>query len=170
MKRRARVVAGALHAVSITALAAGASVLFLMSMAASLNEYGRVSLVDGYWLGPLPWTTLGVGLTLFGATSTVAALAFIAWLTPGWPIRILATAAVLSVAFWWATAPMIGMGGACCFPRPPFDPITVAYSAPTWAASLVVGPAVALAAVDWLWRPAAPIPGPAPDYRTVSGA
>ena len=124
MKRRAKVVAGALHAVSITALAAGASVLFLMSMAASLNEYGRVSLVDGYWLGPLPWTTLGVGLTLFGATSTVA----------------------------------------------PFDPITVAYSAPTWAASLVVGPAVALAAVDWLWRPAAPIPGPAPDYRTVSGA
>ena len=73
MKRRARVVAGALHAVSITALAAGASVLFLMSMAASLNEYGRVSLVDGSWLGPLPWPTVGVGLTLFGATLTVAA-------------------------------------------------------------------------------------------------
>ena len=170
MRRKARVAAGAVHALAITALAAGTSVLFFMSMAASLSEYGRASLVDGYWLGPLPWTTLGVGLTLFGATATVATIAVIAWLLPGWRVRVLAAAAALSVALWWATAPVMGLSGACCLPRPAFDPITIAYSAPGWTASLVVVPAVVLAAVDWLWRPAPPAPMPAPDYRTVSGA
>ena len=153
---------------SLIALALGAGILVGMSFAASREAYGTISLADGYWLGPLPWAPLGVGLMLFGATVGVVATAARMWLGARWGGRALSVPAVLCVAFWWTTAAMVGGGGACCVP-PPFDPITIAYSAPTWALWLVVLPAVVLATVDWLGRPA-PTTVAAPDYRTVSGA
>ena len=31
-----------------------------------------MSLVDGYWIGRLPWTPIGVGMALFGATAAAS--------------------------------------------------------------------------------------------------
>ncbi|MEO8245738.1 MAG: hypothetical protein ABI622_01340 [Chloroflexota bacterium] len=169
MRRTGQQVASRVQALSIIVLAAGASILLVMAAAASLNEYGRIALADGYWLGPLPWTPIGIGLSLYGATATVLASTAIAWLTDGWAARLVAIPAVLSVAAWWATAPLLGMAGACCGTAVPFDPVTIAYSAPLWTALLVGLPAIVLSAVDWLWRPAQKT-GAGPDYRTVSGA
>jgi hypothetical protein len=161
--------AGPAQVVSFGALAIGAGVLLVMSIAASREAYGSISPVDGYWLGPLPWAPLGVGLVLFGATVGVVALTAAMWLGPRWGGRVLSVPVVLSVAFWWATAATLGSGGACCSLPPAFDPIAVAYSAPLWTLSLVVLPAILLATANWLGRPA-PRAVTASDYRTVSGA
>ena len=55
MTPRWTAIAWTLQAASLAALVIGAGVLGAMSAAASLDAYGSIQLVEGYWLGPLPW-------------------------------------------------------------------------------------------------------------------
>jgi hypothetical protein len=108
-------------------------------------------------------------MALYGATVAVLAGVIAAWLVGGRLARVVCSAAVLPVGYWWGISPMVGLTGACCGPPPAYDPITLAYSMPESAALLVVGPAVASALALWLHRPRRASRA-LPDYRTVSGA
>ena len=132
-----------LGAAAVTVVAIG--VLTVVCTLAAVAEYGRASPVDGYGLGPLPWTPIVIGVLLAGGTLTAVAGGAAAWLDEGWGHRVLGTAGIASTALWWATAPLMGAGGACCYPAPPFDPITIAYSSPGWAAMLILLPAAVMA-------------------------
>jgi hypothetical protein len=126
---------------------AGAAILLVAAVMELATGQPGMSLVDAYWVGRLPWTPIGVGVVLYGATATVVVGSVASWLTPGWPQRLVCLGAMLSTAFWWVTSPMLGMGGACCGPRPAYDPITMAYSDPRSALVLVVVPALIVALV-----------------------
>jgi hypothetical protein len=161
-------------ATGVTALAfavalIGLAILLIAAIVEVTAGEPGMSIVDGYWIGRLPWTPIGVGMALYGATAAVVAGVTAAWLVGGGLARAVGTAAVLPVAFWWGIAPMVGFSGACCGPPPAYDPITLAYSMPESAALLVVGPAVASALALWLDRPRRASRA-LPDYRTVSGA
>lgn len=121
---------------------AGAAILLVAAVVELATGQPGMSLVDAYWVGRLPWTPIGVGMVLYGATTTVVVGLLASWLTPGWLQRLVCLAALLSTAFWWVTSPMLGMGGACCGPRPAYDPITMAYSTSAFALQFVVVPAV----------------------------
>jgi len=134
-------------AISATALAAGvmvagAAILLVAALVELTTGQPGMNLVDAYWVGRLPWTPIGVGMVLFGATSTVVVGSLASWLVPGLLPRLVCLGALLSTAFWWAVAPTLGMGGSCCGPRPAYDPITMAYSTSEFALQFVVVPAV----------------------------
>jgi hypothetical protein len=121
---------------------AGAAILLVAAVVELATGQQGMSLVDAYWVGRLPWTPIGVGMVLFGATATVVVGSVASWLEAGWLRRVVSVGALLSTAFWWLTSPMLGMGGACCGPRPAYDPITMAYSTSEFALQFVVVPAV----------------------------
>ena len=156
-------------ALAFAVTVAGLAILLIAAIVEVAAGQPGMSLVDGYWIGRLPWTPLGVGMALYGATAAAVAGIVAAWVGGGRLARVVATAAVLPVGLWWGVSPMVGLGGACCGPPPTYDPITLAYSMPESAALLVVGPAVASALALWLDRPRR-APLAVPDYRTVSGA
>ena len=149
--------------------AAGGGVLLVAAIVELVNGQPGMSLVDAYWIGRLPWTPIGVGMALFGATAAVVTGLPAAWLVGGRFARTVATAATLPVGLWWIFSPMLPVGGACCGPRPGYDPITLAYSLPESALLLVIAPAVASAVALWLDRARRTTPA-APDFRTASGA
>jgi hypothetical protein len=126
---------------------AGAAIFLVAVVVELATGQPGMSLVDAYWVGRLPWTPIGVGMVLYGATATVVVGSIASWLAAGWLRRVVSLGALLSTAFWWATSPMQGMGGACCGPRPAYDPITMAYSDPRSALVLVMVPALIVAAV-----------------------
>lgn len=126
---------------------AGAAILLVAAVVELATGQPGMSLVDAYWVGRLPWTPIGVGMVLFGATATVVVGSVASWLAASWLRRVASLGALLSTAFWWAISPMQGMGAACCGPRPAYDPITMAYSDPQGALILVVVPALIVAAV-----------------------
>jgi hypothetical protein len=121
---------------------AGAAILLVAAVVELATGQPGMNLVDAYWVGRLPWTPIGLGLVLYGATATVVVGSIASWLAAGWLRRVVSLGALLSTTFWWATSPMQGMGGACCGPRPAYDPITMAYSMPESALLSVVLPAV----------------------------
>ena len=129
-------------AVGLLASAAGLVVLLAQAQSEVLADPG-LSLVDGYWIGRLPWTAVGVDLTIIGATIAVVFGSVTAWLAGG-PIRRVVTALALAVAaFWWFLAMLATPQGAFCAscPAPGPDPITMAYSQPQFAAIFLLLPA-----------------------------
>lgn len=157
--------------VALVATGVGAGVLLVAAAVEVVNGQPGMSLADGYWVGRLPWTPIGVGLVLYGASATVVVAAAAAWLGPRWGARVLSAPALLSSAFWWGTASLTGMSGACCSPPPRYDPITVAYSAPIEALLFLVVPALVMGLAVRPRRQVVRLAGPAADqYRTVSGA
>jgi len=149
MPTRSRAATIAIRATALAAgvMVAGAAILLVAALVELTTGQPGMNLVDAYWVGRLPWTPIGVGMVLFGATATVVVGSVASWLTPGWLQRLVCLGAMLSTAFWWVTSPMLGMGGSCCGPRPAYDPITMAYSNPQSALLLVVLPALIAAAV-----------------------
>lgn len=132
--------------VGLLAVAGGVVVLGLMALAVSLAQPGT-SLADGYWVGPLPWTALGVGLVVIGGTVALVSGSVTAWLAGGVARRVVAVVALAAGASWWVLAMIPPPRGAFCAscPAPTPDPITMAYSQPEAALLFLVLPAVVAA-------------------------
>ena len=128
--------------IGVIAALAGIAVLFVYALSEVLAD-PTLSLEDGYWIGRLPWTRVGVALIVFGATVALVAGALTAWIAGGAVRRVVTALAVAVGAFWWllATVPLVGMTGACCGPRPDPDPLTIAYSLPQAVVALLLLPA-----------------------------
>ena len=129
-------------------------VLFLCSLAEVLAD-PSLSLQDGYWIGRLPWTAVGVDLVVIGATVTVVAGTLAAWIAGGWVRRSVTTLAAGIAAFWWLLVPMLNPGGRYCpgCAAPGFDPFTVAYSLPQETLLLLVAPAAVVGLAVLTARP-----------------
>jgi len=121
----------------------GPSILLVYAWSEVLNNPG-VSLVDGYWIGRLPWIPLGIVPALTGGVIGLVSGAVTIAIVGGWWRRVLIVPAFAAAAFWWSMAlylyPMPYMQGP--------DPVTFAYSLPSSAAVFVLLPAVLLAGLS----------------------
>jgi hypothetical protein len=91
-----------------------------------------LSLEDAYWIGRLPWTAVGVDLTVIGATLALVPGALEAVLAGGLLRRVLSVVALAVGAFWWflmTLPPPQAVPCLTCPPRGP-EPLTMAYSPP----------------------------------------
>ena len=159
--------------IGLGACAAGLIIL----LASSLNEIAidpSLSIVDGYRIGRLPWSAVGVDLAVVGATVAVAAGTVTSWTSGGWGRRVVAIGAFAVAAFWWSVAMLTRTQGAycpTCAPAGP-EPLTFAYSLPDVTVLFLLLPAfvigvVALAAPRAGAAAGASGPGPRPgDPRT----
>ena len=125
----------------------GVAVLFAQS-ASEVRADPSISLGDAYWIGRLPWTPIGVGLAILGASLAAVAGSVTSLAAGGIVRRGLAILALLVAGFWWVvvTVPLVGLGGASCgqpiCPPPAIDPVTVAYSLPEQTATWLLLPAL----------------------------
>lgn len=142
--RRGQQLAG----LSLALLLVGPSVLLVYAWVEVLNNPGY-SLVDGYWIGRVPWTPTGVVLALAGSVLGLGSSSLVVAIVGDWWRRLLILPVAAAAALWWAIA-----FGVIPFPRfrgP--DPVTFAYSLPTTAAIMVLLPAVFLALLALSPRP-----------------
>jgi hypothetical protein len=124
----------------------GVAVLFAQAVS-EVRADPSISLGDAYWIGRLPWTPIGVGLAILGASLATVAGTVTALMAGGIVRRGVAILALLVAGFWWlvVTVPLVGMGGAACEPAcppPTFDPVTMAYSLPEQTAMWLLLPAL----------------------------
>lgn len=108
-----------------------------------------LSLIDGYSIGRLPATSVGVDLTVIGATLAVVFGSITAWRAGWWIRRALVSLSLIVAACWWFLAllpPTQGAYCAGCEPPGP-DPMTMAYSQPEVAALLLLLPALIVGAL-----------------------
>jgi len=139
---RARLAAGAHQwaTLALALLVIGPSILLVYAWVEVLNHPG-LSVVDGYWIGRLPWTPIGIVTSLAGGVMGLVAGSVAIAIEGGWWRRALLVPAYAAAALWWLTA--LGV-----IPYPPLkgpDPVTFAYSQPSTAALLVLMPAALLA-------------------------
>ncbi len=132
-------------AVGLLAAIGGLAVLFLYALSEVLAD-PTISLADAFDIGRLPWTTIGVDLTVGGATLSALAGVLAAWLSGGTIRRLITGLLFAVVAFWWFVALLPQPGGApcaACRPRGP-EPLTVAYSNPKQTVLLLIAPAAVI--------------------------
>ena len=117
----------------------GLAVLIVYAWVEYINNPG-ISLVDGYWIGRIPWTPAGVVLVLVGSVATQLAGGAIVLVLGHWMRRLLLIPVFMPPLAWWLT----GLG---LLPFPRFigpDPVTLAYSLPQAAAVALILPALAV--------------------------
>lgn len=144
---------------SLWLMVVGPSILLVYAWVEVLNNPG-LSLVDGYWVGRVPWVPLGVVISLVGAVGGLAGGATAIAVEGGWWRRFLVVPALTGAGLWWATA--LGF-----LPFPRFtgpDPVTFAYTLPATAGLLVLLPAALLAALSLAPRG---VPRPGVRMRSV---
>ncbi len=172
--RRGRMAAGVRFAalLAFLTLLIGSAIVVGQAGVEAVRGPAGTSLVDGYWVGRLPATPIGVGLALGGSTVIAVAGMGAAVLGAGWVVRLLCALLLTPVVLWWAGAALLAGVGACCGPPPPFDPITAAYSNPAAALALVTVPALLIGLLVWLFRRPDPVVDRSvvDQFRTVSGA
>jgi hypothetical protein len=144
----------------MAAVGLGLSVLVAYSWVEYLNNPG-ISIADGYWIGRIPWTPLGVVLVLAGTTASLLAGGGATLVRGDWVRRVLLVPVLAVPILWWLTA--VGVIG---FPQyVPVDPVAFAYSLPVPAVTMLVVPALAVAVLATLpegvdlrirWRPVHP--------------
>jgi hypothetical protein len=125
---------------SLVLLVFGPSWLLVCAWVEVLNNPGY-TLVDGYWIGRVPWTPLGLVISLVGAVAGLLAGAVAIAIEGGWWRRFLLVPSLAAATLWWLMA--LGV-----IPYPRFqgpDPVTFAYSLPTLAILLLLMPAALLA-------------------------
>ena len=104
------------------------------------------SLVDAYWRGVEPWTSVSIAVALGGSLITLLAGVLVAVLDGSWIRRLLALAALVASLLWWLVAfDVIPIAN-----YQPIAPVTLAYSLPETAALMLILPAL-LAALLALW-------------------
>lgn len=155
---------------ALALLVVGPSVLLIYAWVEVLNHPG-LSLVDGYWIGRLPWTAIGIVTSLAGGVLGLLAGSVAIAIEGGWWRRALLVPAFIAAALWWLTA--LGV-----IPYPRFtgpDPVAFAYDLPSTAALLVLMPAALLAVLALTPpqpRPAPmqlrPVPAPQPRADALS--
>jgi len=144
---------------SLWLMVVGPSILLVYAWVEVLNNPG-LSLVDGYWIGRLPWVPLGVVISLAGAVGGLAGGATAIAVEGGWWRRILVVPALIGAGLWWAAA--LGFLPVARFIGP--DPVTFAYTLPAAAGLLVLLPAAVLAALSLTPRG---VPRPGVRMRSV---
>jgi hypothetical protein len=120
----------------------GLAVLIAYAWVEYINNPG-ISLIDGYWIGRVPWTPAGVVLVLAGSVATQLAGAAIVLVLGDWMRWLLLVPVLIPPLAWWLT----GLGTV---PFPRFtgpDPVTLAYSLPQAAAVALILPALAVTAL-----------------------
>ena len=128
-------------------------VIGLVSYAVSeVLAHPGISLVDAFWIGRLPWTPIGVGLVVAGATAALIFSSPIVLLRGQVAVRALSLAGLGAGALWWLDALVLGGPVSECAPpciggRPPSDVITIAYSSPHLAIALLLIPAITVSVV-----------------------
>jgi hypothetical protein len=129
--------------VGLAAVGLGMAVLIVSSWVEYINNPGY-SIIDGYWIGRLPWIPIGVGLVIAGATGSLLAGSVAALIRGDWVRRVLLVPVLAMPVLWWLAA-IFG------YPRyQPIDPVTLAYSLPEAAAVMLIVPAVAIAVLVFL--------------------
>jgi hypothetical protein len=126
----------------LAAIGLGLSILLVYAWVEVVNTPGT-SLVDGYWIGRVPWTPAGVVLVLAGSLAAVGTAAAIVMVRGDWVRRILVLPVAAVPVLWWATA--LGVVPFPRFQAP--DPVTFAYSLPVTAALGLILPSLAAAAL-----------------------
>ena len=125
-----------------------------------------LSLVDGYWVGLLPWIEVGAWLIPIGAVGAFTGAMAAIWLGGrGWVLR-LATLPAIAVALFWVlliaieTAPQNAVDGSISRA----SVATAVYSNPVNTVVFLLLPTAFVVVLGQVSRPAAgPVPRRAPD-------
>ena len=129
-------------------LAIGFAWLLAYVVAEALLGDGSGSLVDGYWIGRLPWMGIAETLIVLGATACAIAGAASVMVEGGWVRRLAVVPPLVVVGFWWLLAMLLSTMRAVpcndCPPRAP-DPWGYAYSIPETTMLLLVAPSLVIA-------------------------
>ena len=135
--------------IGLSGIGLGLSVLLIYAWVEFLNNPG-ISLVEGYWIGRVPWTPLGMLLVLAGSALAVLAGMASVLLRGDWVRWLLLLPVLAAPVLWWALAL-----GVLPFPRyQPPDRVAFAYSLPDTAALLLILPSAAIAAIAFIpFRP-----------------
>lgn len=105
-----------------------------------------ISLIDAYWIGREPWTSIGAWLVIGGASLALLAAAVAVAMRGDWLRRLLMVGVLALPTGWWAVAL-----GAIPFPRYTApDPASLAFSMPETAVLTLVLPALAAAVLALL--------------------
>lgn len=131
--------------VGLSGIGLGASALLVYAWVEFLNNPG-ITLVDGYWIGRVPWTPAGVVLVLAGSGLALLAGAASVLLRGDWVRWLLLLPVLAAPILWWLLAL-----GVLPFPRyQPIDPVAFAYSLPEDAALLLILPSLAIALLAFI--------------------
>jgi hypothetical protein len=131
--------------IGLSGIGLGLAVLLVYAWVEFLNNPG-ISLVDGYWIGRVPWTPLGVILVLAGSVLAVLAAATLVILRGDWVRWVVLLPILGAPILWWLLALR-----AIPFARyDEVDPVSFAYSVPEVAAVLLILPALLGAALAFL--------------------
>jgi hypothetical protein len=125
---------------SLRSLARAAAIISISVLAVGLLMLAVGTAVTGdFYAIRQPWVGWGILLTVAGLALTAVTLGARVLVEPlGWS-RVLALPPALAVVFLWTILLFYGLGGgACCVPTPPADVGTLLYSAPNYAALLIV--------------------------------
>ena len=129
-------------AIGLALMALGLVGLLLMAWVEYLHT-PDLSLVDAYWRGREPLTSVSVCTALIGSTLALVAGVLVALIAGSWIRKLLALAAFAASGFWWLTAV-----GTVPYPHyHPIAPVTLAYSLPETAALFVLVPALLASAL-----------------------
>ena len=141
--------------VGVGALVIGLAVFFVYALSEVLAHPG-LSLVDGYWIGRLPWTGIGEGFTVIGATVAIVLGTATVWLGGNRWGRVVVLVPLAVAGFFWFAAMLPFPGGApctdCAEPIP--DPFAYAYSLPLSTILLLLLPTLVVAVLAFMSRPA----------------
>ena len=138
----------------LAALVLGLAVLFVYALTEVLAHPG-LSLVDGYWIGRLPWTGIGEGFTVIGATVAVVLGTVSVWLGGNRWTRALVLVPLAVAGLFWFSAMLPPPGGAPCTDctAQVADPFAFAYSLPLLTVIMLLLPAVTIAVLAFTSRP-----------------
>lgn len=138
----------------VGALLIGLAVFFVYALSEVLAHPG-LSLEDGYWIGRLPWTGIGEGFTVIGATVAVVLGTLTVWLGGNRWKRALVLVPLAVAGFFWFAAMLPFPNGAPCTDcaEPVPDPFAYAYSLPVSTVILLLLPTVMIAVLAFTSRP-----------------
>ena len=138
----------------VGALVIGLAV-FLVYALSEVRAHPGLSLEDGYWIGRLPWTGIGEGFTVIGASIAVVLGTLTVWLGGTRSRRALVLVPLAVAVFFWFAAMLPEPNRAPCTngAEPVADPFAYAYSLPASTLILLLLPTLFIAVLAFTSRP-----------------